>query len=214
MTVWLRLPLVVLFLAGCDASQSQSASIREGTLTDGRYDNALLGWSMPVPPGWTVMSLEDIRSYTGKGREMVEKSLGEPIEENQVDLLYLRGGPHSGFTSARQPVEKLDGPYEEVQEQLFEVLAQAYRTADIPVRVAHRQETIDGVTFELMHVSMRAREDDREVAQQYMYDARLGEHGFTVSITAIDPADLAGGWRGWRWCWFGRVRAATDPASK
>ena len=194
-----RLPLLaLLFLAGCDASQSQPASVAEGTLTDGRYHNAALGWSMTLPSGWTVMPPEDIRKFTGRGREIVEKSVGGTIEENQVDLLYLRGTRQSAFTSARQPFDESDGPYSEQQEALFEVVTQAYGTAGIPTRVERRQETIGGVTFELLHISMRSREGDREVAQQYMYDALFGKQSLTVSVTAGDAAEREAGLRAWR----------------
>lgn len=215
MTRCLHLPLsVLLFLAGCDASHSQPVSVSEGTLTDGRYHHPGLGWRMSVPPGWTVMSIEDIRSYTGKGRELVEKSLGEDIEENQTDLLYLRGGAHSAFTSARQPIDESDGPYSETQKALFEVVAQAYRTAGIPIRIERRQETIAGVTFELMHVSLRSREGNHEIAQQYMYDARIGQQSLTVSVTAGDAEEREQGLRAWRASTFenGADAAAKNPA--
>jgi hypothetical protein len=176
----------------------------EGQLTDGRYHHAQLGWRFTLPQGWQVMSREDVARITGKGKDLIEKTIGTAVQELHFDLLYLKRGPVTSFTSTRQRFDPEYGTYAEQQDALFEVILSAYREAGIPVRTERGSEMIDGVEFQLTHVWMLSKDRKKEVAQQYAYDGLLGSEGLTVSITSGEAEDLKAGLAAWRASRFDR----------
>ena len=202
MTRWSHLLLCTLLLAGGDASPAAPATVIEGQSAPGRYDDPVLGWSMQRPPGWSVMSPDEVDAQARKGRALLEETLGERVEMNHTNLLHLRSNRKSVFTSTREYYDESAGPYAAVQETLFQAVRESFATADIPIRVERRRETIDGVAFQLMQVSMRARDDEsREIMQQYLYNALVRNQCFTVTVTAVttvDDAELEAGLRAWR----------------
>lgn len=204
--------------AGCDLPGEPAARAidRSAESSSERYHHPGLGWTFPRPRDWRTMTQDEIDRVSGSGRRMIEKTVEAQVEDHSTPLLYLAKGDSTRFTSVRQPHLPQDGPYAEQQDLLFEVVAQSYRDAGIPVQVEHGRETIDGVEFRRMHVRMLARDGRREVAQQYVYDALLGEQSLLVSVTSAIPADLEAGLAAWRGSRFAprpapAGQAATPP---
>ncbi len=213
------LPLALLFALSTglypDAASAEGTTTKpEGTLSEGRYEHRGLGWRFAVPPGWNLMSEADIARHTGKGTRVVERSLGAPIEQRQIDLLYLEHGRATKFTSVRQRIRDEDGPLAEQQEALFEVVAQAYRDSKIPIRTERESETIDGVSFQVLHVDMLSKDRKKVAVQQYMYSGQVGPDDLVVSITSADDDDLETGLTAWRGSTFDRAARTADSAAK
>jgi hypothetical protein len=214
---------VVLFAlcaatAGCGQGASEPAARPvdpSAESSSARYHHPGLGWTFPRPPDWQTMSQAEIERVSGRGREMIERTLDGEIEDHSTPLLYLEHGPGTRFTSVRQPLQRQDGPYPEQQKVLFEVVAQSYRDAGIPIEVERGSETIDGVEFQRMHVRMLSKDRSKEVAQQYVFDALLGEQSLLVSVTSAHAGDLEAGLAAFRASRFARkpaaVRAADTP---
>jgi hypothetical protein len=185
----LLLPILLCLLASCS---SQPAS-------DADYHHAPLGWTMPIPRGWRVLPAEEVARIVEKGKDVMERSLGAPIEATQTELLYLKRGNLSVFTSDLQVHQPSDGvSYAQRQDEVIAAVLQAYRDADIPFRHERAKETVGGVEFSVLSVTLLARDGGRIIADQRMYDALIGEHEFNVSLTTQALADrdtLLSAWR-------------------
>lgn len=206
--------ITALAVCGPAAAADPATDPVEGELKDGRYHHPELGWRFTLPEGWKVMTRDDVERITGNGKELIEKTIGTAVEGGHVDLLYLKRGPITSFTSTRQRFDPQYGSYEEQQDTLFKVIVQAYREAGIPVRTQRSSEKIGGVTFQLTHVWMLSKDRKTEVAQQYAYDGRLGMEGLTVSITSADAADLEAGLAAWRASRFERHAESDAQAAR
>lgn len=200
---------LITALAACTypAAAPADGGTREGALSEGRYRHHDLGWTFMVPPGWKLMSAEEIAHHTGRGARMLEKTVGAPIEQQQIDLLYLKHGRTSMFTSVHQRISDEDGPYDQQQEALFEVIAQAYRDAKIPIRTERGSETIGGTIFQLLHVRMLTKDLKSVAVHQYMYSGQIGQDDLVVSVTAPDGDDLETGLSAWRASTFDPISA-------
>lgn len=199
------LPLTLALVLVACGGESTPATVSAGEIRGDEYHYPDLGWTMPIPPGWRVLSASELRQINEKGRRMIETTTGEAIVDASVKLIFLRESPTNLFTSAAQlHDEATDGPYAENQNLMFDVILQSYRDAGIPIRHAREHENIDGISFEVLHVTLLSPDASEEVSQQRMYLALLGPTSLTVSVTASDERQRNAMLTSWRASKFDR----------
>jgi len=220
--------LCLLTLTGCgekSAAPSPTAStpstndavvVSEGKIANNTYNHPGFGWTMKIPAGWQAHSMEKTAADMDKGKAALEKTIGEAIVDNTVNLLDLGLDQFNQFTSAAQPYDTaVDGPYANNQKAVFDVLIKTYEDNGMKVVPQVSEEVVGGVTFAVLHMSIFLKDGDKEIMQQTMYDALLGARSLTVSIMTNDASHRAAMLGAWRASTFDRAvwgKAPVAPA--
>ena len=160
-----RLPIaatLVIFtvLLGC-SGPLPPVELTEGNIVDGVYRNERLGWQFPIPKDCSALPKSEIEKLEDKGHEAIVNTLSHEYTSNSVTLLCLRKGQSKVFTSAAQVYDpKKDGDYRDQQQAVFDVLLNSYRSLDIPIESQRSEETINGLVFDVLEVTMYAKEKE------------------------------------------------------
>lgn len=142
-----------------------------------------VGWTFEYPSTWDVMSDAEIAELEGLAREPLEEAAGGEIEENHSSVLYLRKDQFNTFTSTLQAHDKaIDGPYEIVQKELFDVIIDAYEVAGIESEHSLAEAVIDGLNFQTLEIKLFKPGTKDVLMTQVIYD-RLFSNGNTLMMS-------------------------------
>lgn len=194
-----RVITVVLVLAMCLDAMAQSA-LEEGEIRDGVYVNESLGWTMPVPEGWSVMSRERAEALEARGKESVEDTIGEEVDaEGLVDLLQLQMDERNVFQSTSEPFEEAyEGEWGEVTIGVRDVVIDTYLNAGLEVEYTDiMSEEVGGIPFEYFQLVIYTA-DGQPLLGQTMYSTLRRGFDFGASLTYDNDADRDTMLRAWR----------------
>ncbi|MEN8217768.1 MAG: hypothetical protein ABFS56_15650 [Pseudomonadota bacterium] len=168
-----------------------SVELLEGQIVDGIYKNNRFGWEFPIPKGWKPLSKAEIESLEGKGKKAIEDSYGTEITMSHVPLLNLRKDLSNAFTSTAQAYHpKEDGNYRAGQETVFEIIKNTYRLSlGVPIDYHRTQETIGGLEFEALHITMYSPDKQTVIVRQIMYNRLIGDSSLFISVTYNNDQD-------------------------
>lgn len=208
---------LVFALAGCPqdpAATNDTIALAEGRVAGGEYTHPGFGWTMKVPAGWRVKTREEIAAVTQKGLDAMQKSADAPIDASgAVQLLALQRDPFNQFTSAAEAFDPAkDGSYAENQDGLVQLLLKTYADAGVKVRHARRDETVGGVKFNVLDVTILAPDGQKVILHQAMYDALFGTRSLTVSLNWNDDAARDALFAAWRGSQFAPPATVPSPA--
>lgn len=183
------LSLVIVLLAACSGRQPE-VELAEGQIDAGVYRNAKLGWEFRIPEGWEVLSKSEIERIEGKGIEAIEESYDSEITPSHTPLLYLRKDMFNAFTSTAQVFDpKVEGSYREHQEMIFEVLLNTCRSKGMRIDHKRDRESIGGLEFETLHVTLYAPDGKKVVLYQVIFDRLMNGRSLIMSITYNNHKD-------------------------
>ncbi|MAS97267.1 MAG: hypothetical protein CMO55_29090 [Verrucomicrobiales bacterium] len=156
-----------------------------------KFTDDQIGWTVSYPAYMSRLSDEEIAEIENTGEELMEDAAGGEIEKNHRNLLYLKKGETSSFTSASEPFdEEIDGPYSETQEALYDLIVQAYEGTGLPVEHERGEAMIDGLTFQTLTVRLFAPEKKQVLVTQIAYDRLMGgKESVMISINWHDEED-------------------------
>jgi hypothetical protein len=199
--------------AAAKPSPNDAVAVAEGKITNNIYHHPGFGWTMKIPEGWQAQAQQVADAAMEKGVQAIEKTMGEKVGGGTVNLLHVQRSEFSEFTSAAQPYDvATDGPYAENQKGIVEVVLKTYADQNLKVVPEQREETVDGVTFTVLHMVIYTADGKKEVIQQTMFDALLGARSLTATVTSNNAADRATMLAAWRASTFDRT-AWTKPAA-
>ena len=191
---------ITLLLWTVAAAESDSDGQFPAAVDDETYVNGLIGWSMPIPQGWSVMSTEKVAALEAKGQEAISEMEGaEASVGGMINFLNLHKGEKNAFQSSGEPfLEAYQGEWEDVNAQIKELLFDTYLNAGLGVEVTDTiTETIDGVTFQFHEFTIFAP-NGNEILRQRMYYALIKGYDFGASLSFDSEAtrdELLDAWR-------------------
>lgn len=173
-----------LLLAG-PGSATAERGLEEGEIRGGVYFSEEIGWSMPVPDGWDVMSRERAAALEARGQESVTSAIGMEIDtEGLKDLLVLQKDDSNAFQSSSQPfVEQYEGEWAETNLGVRDILIDTYVNAGLEVEYSDiLTEEIDGVPFQVYQLLVYGPDGNALLAQT-MYSTLLNGFDFGAGLT-------------------------------
>ena len=188
-------------LAGCGSRSHHDSQPQTGIIADGTYRYAPIGWRMPLPWRWNVLTAAQLQALLGKGRALVEKAAGGEVVDSETHLLYLQYDAKNQFSSSVSPHDPALGSMREQTAATFDMLLAAYEAGHIPAQSTRGSAVIDGIRFETLRVSMLDAQGGREVLQQDVYVGQVGSNVLMTSITTthwILRHQMLYAWRGSR----------------
>jgi len=171
------------------ASCSSESSTTEKTVEK-------IGWKFSYPTKWEQLNAAEIADLEGKARAPMEEAAGGKLDEGHVNILYLRNNPLNLFTSTMQSHDPEDeGPYAEIQAEVFELLLETYRNAGIEFEHKFGSQKIDGLDFKTLQVKVYKPGTKDVGMNQLMFDRLIGsKNSLLVSINWNNPKDQAVLW--------------------
>jgi hypothetical protein len=176
----------------------------EESPTHGLRDNAFfsdeVGWIMPVPEGWEVMSAERVEALDARGEASIEEHTGVEVDRaGLINLLHLQRDDYNAFQSTAELfVEEYDGEWKDNNEALKGVLRETYQNAGLGVMISEtRIETVDGVVFETYTCTL-SMPDGSELMKQTLYSSLIRGYDFGASISynnENDRDEILAAWR-------------------
>lgn len=174
----------LLWVISCSKSDP-NAQIDEGSIADNNYVSDELGWRMPIPNGWNLLSRKQVKDFESKGSDLISETAGEEIGiDGLKNLLHFQKDRFNIFQSTSQPFAlEYDGEWEESNEALKQLLLQTYKNQGINAKVTEtRNEMIDGVLFEAYDFTLLDPEGN-VVIRQTMYSTLRNGFDFGVNLT-------------------------------
>lgn len=191
--------ILCVLLAACSPSSQLQVQPQTGVISNGEYQYAPIGWRMSLPWRWNVLSPQQLQEMLGKGRSLVEKAAGGEVVDNETHLLYMRYDRSNQFTSSVSRFDASQGAEADQVAATFDGLLAAYSAGNYRVRDSRGTETVGGIRFDLMRISLLDPMGKHEVALQHFYVGRVGSHWLTASIVTADwlpRQQMLHAWRG------------------
>ncbi|KHD11253.1 hypothetical protein PN36_00130 [Candidatus Thiomargarita nelsonii] len=168
---------------------SKQPTLIEGQIVEGIYKNNRFGWEFPIPKGWKLLSKEEIESIEGKGKKAIEETYDAEIPAmSHVPLLHLRKNLFNTFTSTAQAYQE-DGDYRVEREAVFDILKNTYLSRGITIDYYRSRETIGGLEFEVLHITMYTPDKQTVIVHQIMYDRLIGDSSLFISVMYNNDQD-------------------------
>jgi hypothetical protein len=185
--------VVLAVLLGCSKAPS-SIELTEGDIVDGVYRNERLGWQFPIPKDWKVLPKSEIERLEHIGHKAVEDATSIDLTSYHVPLLFLRKDQSNVFkavfTAEAQAYDpKKDGNYRERQRATFDILLYTIRSWGFPIESQRSEETIGGLVFDVLQVTIYAKDKKTVVIRQCFYDRLINDRSLMVTISYKNERD-------------------------
>lgn len=151
---------------------------------DKTFEDKKTGWKTQYSSTWTIVSQEEIDATEGKGKEAIEKTVETEIEPTgHRNLIWLKKDRFNSFMSSTQAFdEAVDGPYEETQAMINQVILDTYKNNNLQFDVKNGEERIDGLAFTTMTVTLYSPDRKQVLLTQVVYD-RFVDKRFSLTFT-------------------------------
>lgn len=182
-------PFLVILVA-CNAKDN-----REGTHTpEGDYvtfSDSTSGWSARYPKSWPVLGAAEIARMEGRGEEALEDAAGAQLELSHRNLLWLKKDDFNSMTSNYQRFDpNIDGPYEETERLVTEVLETAYRQNKMQFDTRRGNAMLDGLDFTTWEAIIYTPDRSDTLMTQVMYMRLIDSNiALTLNINYGNRAD-------------------------
>lgn len=198
----LMLCLCTLLAACGSQSEEQLVQPQAGIISNREYQYAPIGWRISIPWRWSVLSQEELHASLGKGLIVVEKAVGGEFVDPETQLLHLRYGARNRFSSAISPFDATLGSEQEQVAATVSLVLATFKAGNMrALPIAHETETIDGIRFDFVHISILDPSGRREILQAHFYMGRVGSNWLTVGVASVDwipRQQMLHAWRGSR----------------
>jgi hypothetical protein len=169
--------LVVAF--GCNLKNN---SDERQTTSDSVYFYQPVGWRMKVPNNYEILTQEDQDKLNERGLKEMQEAVGEFEPEPVTNLINFRKDQFNVFLSTSQVMDSLEAPYEEVHNNVVDILLDTYRNNNIKVDHKRDYESIDGKRFITdQFVIMTA--DEKVIMTQLMFSRLFGNIELSATIS-------------------------------
>lgn len=150
-----------------------------------------MGWSINYPDYLKILSDSEIAVYEGRAEEPLEETIGEEIEYNHKNLIWLLKDRFNSFSSNSQPYDSsVDGPYEENQKILNEAILETYRSQGIEFDSDFGFYIIDGLEFSTMTTKLYTPDRSKVILTQIVFERLFSNsRTLTLNINFNNPMD-------------------------
>jgi PPIC-type PPIASE domain len=176
--------LIIFFSAGTKADPF----IDEGLINEGSYTSYEIGWTMQIPEGWEIVTLNKAIETQNRGKETIEETVGQEVAIGEhLNLLHLqRDKSHTFQSTAETFISKHDGDWKRANEALKQLIINTYSDKGIRSDVsATKIEMIDEIKFEVYEFTLYAP-DGKLFLRQIMYSSLINGYDFGVNFSYTD----------------------------
>ena len=151
------------------------------------FEETAIGWHITYPDNLSILTNEEIAVIEGRGLE----AIGEDVPFIHKNLIWLKKDQFNSFTSNTQPYDpELDGPYEENQKLLQEMILETYRNNGVEFDSETGTYEIDGLTFQTMKTKIYTPDRGKVILTQVMFERLFaGNRTLTLNINYNNPLD-------------------------
>lgn len=178
--------------------------VDQGAFEGRLYTNEELGWTMEVPKGWKVSSLEEREELEAKGKNAIEKTIETEMDIDLDQLKHLvafQKGQFDVFQSTTEPFTiEYEGEWEETEALLKELLYYTYLDTGMQVDTTETTvEWVDGLDFSTYSFAL-SDEKGKLFISQIVYTRLMNDSlsfGVNLSFTNDRNRDeMLKAWRG------------------
>ncbi|MEO9531848.1 MAG: tetratricopeptide repeat protein [Crocinitomicaceae bacterium] len=152
------------------------------------YEYEPIGWSIEVPPGYELVSTEEVTERNEKGQEKVEQLSGQDIDFVQTkDLLNFKYDEGNVFASSVEPFfEEYPGEWLDVNAFVKDLISTGYDAEGLIHEMSPDVSTIiGGIEFQTYDIIFYD-EEGAIIMEQYFYNALINELSFSAYLTLTD----------------------------
>lgn len=172
-------------------SESAPSTPSAGEIKDGVYRFADIGWTMPIPPGWTVMPLQQTQQAQEVGKKAIQDAMGATVDMSTLrHLLAFAKDRANVFQSSFEdvPPEQV-ASWPEANANVREIVLRTYRAKRVNIDASPlREEVIAGVTFHVFDITIKDSKGTPFLYQS-VYSALFGKQTLGVSLTYLTESN-------------------------
>lgn len=145
-------------------------------------------WSIRIPAGFEHVSAAEGERLQNKGLSLIEKTYGQPVENQAKMIFEFKSGPQNYFESNYQPFdEQVDGNYSESFDAVNQIIYETFmaQMPGITIDTARTMTAVDGLDF---HTCKMKITHPNMVLNFVMYSRLFDKREFTVNILYVDEA--------------------------
>src|SRR5437773_7268163 len=126
------LSLSLMIITECKSKQTTEEKQRElqtGVLSDKSiYTADQIGWTIKLPGDWDVITKKENEKLKQKGKDALEKSVGQEINTSGlIELINIKKNPFNFLRSTIEAYdESTDGSYAEHTKMIYELVKNTY----------------------------------------------------------------------------------------
>jgi len=180
---YLFLLILILITFSCKEKKQVEAGVIN---KENIYENDEVGWKMPIPEGWKIMSVDQRNVMNERGRSAIEDAVGEVDSNGLKNLLAFQKDKENIFNSTSQPfIEEHPGEWLENNENVKYILTETYAQNGILSEASETTiEKIGGIDFHVFHIKVKL--PNNKTLTQYMYSTLINGLDFGVNVNYSD----------------------------
>lgn len=184
---------LLLLLISCDFQQGDpNEEIDEGQIENSTYHSDELGWTMEIPDGYAIGTLEQTDKNTVGGSDLFGLGLGAEDDSSNNLLSFHKGLNH--FSSVVEPWVGGEITWTENNAKRKELMVKAFQSQEVMSADISDSKVvnIDGVDFEEFTLHFYYSDaynthdlyttDDSPISKQVMYSAFINGYDFLAVI--------------------------------
>ena len=197
---YILLIALFLFFQSCkENGKPQSLDEKQKEIDNGSLSAASIytadeiGWTARIPAGWEILTKEQIKRNTARGKKALEESIDTEIDASGLQqLLNLRKDNFNSFLSTMEKYDTLEmGSYEENSKMLIDIMKETFGKQGIHATFSEDSATIDGLRFSVFNSTMYAPDKKQVILNLVMYSRLINGYdvGMTISYNNEDNRD-------------------------
>jgi hypothetical protein len=206
--IWIVAVHALVFSASTHCRNDQDRNAANRT-----YTSQEIGWTMTIPDGWQITSIDRLEELDRKGLEAIEKTVNGSIDYSGLKhLVSFNKDKFNIFQSTIEPFkEEHAGEWDENNRALREVILTTYKQQGIRAAATDiSTETIDGIVFQKYEVTIYGPGGE-VIIKQLMYSSLVNGYDFGAAITYNNTPDKNTMLEAWQ---ASRFNASTSPVTR
>jgi hypothetical protein len=187
--------LCACLLAACKPNQSlkdKQAEVENGKIDENfKYICNDVGWETYLPKDWNVITKDESKKLTQKGKEALQKSLGTSVDMSALkELVNIKKDAFNSFLSTIENFDvNNDGDYNAHNVYVDKVICDAYTNNKINFKKKAGSEEIDHINFHTLEIRIFAPNSDKILLTQKIYSALLKGYDFGMTLNYNNEED-------------------------
>lgn len=165
-------------------------TVDEGKVDENIYTSEEIGWSIEIPKGWEVTTMEYKEQKEKKGYDALKEVIGDFDYNELKNLIGFKKGQFNIFQSTSEPFElEYEGEWEDNNQLLKEVMFHTFENQGIKVdTTATKIEKIDGLDFHSFSFKVFDPKG-KVILTQIVYSRLINGFDFGVNINYNNDKD-------------------------
>lgn len=187
--VFIILLFAPIFIITSCGQRDPNKQIDEGKVDGETYTSQEIGWTIQIPKGWSVTSRNKLEANDKKGKEAIEKVIGEFDISGLKHLVSFQKNLFNTFQSTSEPfTPEYEGEWEENNAKIKKLLYDTYTNQGIKVDTSSSKAVIDGLNFDVFKSTIYGP-NGNVILHQELYSRYINGFDFGVNINYNNDED-------------------------